>query len=133
MSRENVEVVRRVLAAVASGDLEQVIAFADPEIVVDASRNVFNPRIYAGIDGLRQMLAAMNDAWEGMRIESPEFIDAGECVVVVGRLLGTGRVSGVEVTRPNGQIWTVRAGRVVRVEYGFTNRREALEAAGLSE
>ncbi len=43
MSQENVEVVRSVLAAIAVGDQERAVAFLDPQIVVDATRNVFKP------------------------------------------------------------------------------------------
>ena len=133
MSQENVEIVRRLLDALNLGDREMAVAFADPEIVIDATRHVINPGTYAGIDGLRQMLAGMDEVWEEMRMEPTEFIDGEDRVVVIGRLVGKGKGSGVEVDRPNAQIWTLRDGRVMRLAYGFTNRTEALEAAGLLE
>jgi hypothetical protein len=34
------------------------------------------------------------------------------------------------VDRPNGQVWTIRDGRIARVEIGFTSRDEAMAAAG---
>jgi len=50
----------------------------------------------------------------------------------MSRMIGKGKGSGVEVARPvNGQVWTIRDGRVTRLEFGFTDRNEALEAAGL--
>src|SRR5687767_5184466 len=134
MSEENVEIVRRVLGAMNAGDRETVVTtFADREIIVDATRNVINPGTFFGIDGLREMLAGMDEVWEGMRMEPAEFIDGGDRVVVVGRLVGRGRGSGIEIDRPNAQIWTLRDGRVTRLAYGFTNRMGAREAAGLSE
>lgn len=60
-------------------------------------------------------------------------IDAGSRVVVVGRLVGKGKASGVEVEQPIAGIWNVRDGRVVRVELGYTDRAEALAAVGLSD
>jgi uncharacterized protein len=133
MSQENVEIVRSALGAWAPEERERVLTLADPEIVIDATRNVFNPGTYAGIDGVRRMLVSMDETWERMRVEPKEFIDAGDQVVVIGRLIGKGRGSGVEVERFNGQVWTVRQGRIVRLEIGFTDRAEALKAAGLSE
>jgi uncharacterized protein len=133
MSRENVEIVRTVLAAGDAGDWERAFSLADPEIVLDATRNVFNPATYTGIDGLREWLAAVQDVWREVRVESAEFIEAGERVVVIGRLVGTGKGSGIAVEQPNGQVWTVRGGRVVRLEIGYTDRAEVLEAVGLRD
>ena len=134
MSQENVEVVRRILRAFAAGDRDEVLSLVDPEVVVDATRRVLNPATYVGIDGVRQMFAGMDEAWEEVRLEGQEVIDGGDRVVVISRMIGTGKGSGVEVERPvNGQVWTIREGRVVRLDLGFTDREAALEAAGLSE
>ncbi len=77
------------------------------------------------------MLAAMDEAWEEIRLNEQEFIDGGDRIVVISRMIGKGRGSGVEVERPvNGQVWTIRKGRVTRLELGFTDRDDALTAAG---
>jgi ketosteroid isomerase-like protein len=132
MSEENVEVVRSVLASLMARDLETVRALIDPRIVVDATRNVINPTIYVGIDGLWEMEAAVNEAWEKIGTEAYEFIDGGDQVVVIGRLVGKGRASGVAVERPTAQVWTLQDGRIVRWEYGYTNPQDALKVAGLT-
>jgi ketosteroid isomerase-like protein len=133
MSRENVEVVRAVLEAVAAGDRDRVIPLVDPDCVIDASRNVFNPATYVGIDGVRRFFAVMDETWAEMHVEPHEFVDAGDLVVVIGRLVGRGKGSGVDVERFNGQVWTVRKGLVVRLEVGYTDREAVLEARGLRE
>jgi ketosteroid isomerase-like protein len=133
MSQENVEVVRSAVAAIAVGDRERAFAFFDPQIVVDATRYVFNPATYVGFEGLRQMAAATDETWEGIHMEAVEFIDAGDQVVVIGRLVGKGKGSGVEVAQPAGQVCTLRNGRIVRWEIGYTDRSEALDAVGLRE
>jgi ketosteroid isomerase-like protein len=133
VSQENVEVVREVVAARAAGNRERSLGFLHPEIVVDGSRNVFNPASCVGIDGLRRMASERDDVWEEFRIEAEEFIDAGDQVVVVGRLFGKGRGSGVEVESPTAQVFTVREGRVVRWEFGYADRAEAFKAVGLED
>jgi ketosteroid isomerase-like protein len=133
MSEKNVEIVQKVFAALNRGDREEAIGLAHPEVVLDATRSVFNPKTYYGRDGLRQWLTDTNETWEGMHTEQNEFIDAGDRVAVIGRLVGKGKGSGVEVGSPNGTILTIRDGLVIRSETGYTNRRETLEAAGLSE
>jgi ketosteroid isomerase-like protein len=133
MSQENVEVVRSVFAAVNRDDREIAFGLADPEIVVDATRRVFNPTIYVGFEGIRRWADDMDEVWQEFRVEEIEFIDAGDRVVVVIRLHGTGKSSGIEVQQSVAGIWTVRNGRVVRVEIGYTDPCEALKAVGLSE
>ena len=133
MSQENVEIARSIFEALNRGDRERGIELAHPEVVLDATRNVFNPKTYVGKDGLRQWLADTDDVWEGMRTEQNEFIDAGDRVVVIGRLVGKGKGSGVEVARPNATVLTIRNGLLIRSETSFTDRREALKAVGLSE
>jgi len=133
VSQENVEVVRSVLTAISARDRDKALAFAHPEIVVDATRNVFNPATYVGIDGLQRMIAATEETWEEIRTEPLEYIDAGDRVVVIGWLVGKGRGSGVEVERHTAHVWTVSNGRVVGWELGYTNRHEALKAVGLEQ
>jgi uncharacterized protein len=133
MSQENVEIVRSVYAAGASGDRQKALRFFDPEVVVDASRRVFNPATYVGLEGLGRMFSDTSEVWETFRFEPLEFIEVGDRVVVSGRLVGKGRGSGVEVDQPIAAIWTLRDGRIVRWEVGYAGRAEALEAVGLSE
>ena len=67
MSQENVEVVRRVIAALGAGDREDVLRYFDPEVVVDASRHGLNPATYVGVNGLRRMVAAADAVWDEIR------------------------------------------------------------------
>jgi ketosteroid isomerase-like protein len=63
MSQENVELARSIFEALNRGDRERAHEFAHPEVVLDATRNVFNPKTYVGIDGLRQWLADTDELW----------------------------------------------------------------------
>jgi uncharacterized protein len=133
MSQENVEIVRSVYEAANRGDRERTLGFLHPDIVIDATRRVFNPTTYVGMDGVRRFFADMDEIWGEFGLELVELIDAGNRVVVIGRLVGTGKASGVRVDQPIAGIWTVRDDRVVRVEMGYTERDQALEAVGLAE
>jgi uncharacterized protein len=133
VSQENVEVVQRVLAAFGRYDERSVLGLLDPQVVFDATRRKVNPRIYIGMDGLRQMLADRDEVWEVFRTEPREFIDAGDRVVVTGLWVGKGKGSGIQVQQPTVHVFTLRDGRVVRWELGHTDRSQALEAADLRE
>ena len=58
------EIVRKMLAAIAAGQREQALEFVDPEIVVDATRNVINPGTYVGFDGLERWQADIDEIWK---------------------------------------------------------------------
>jgi ketosteroid isomerase-like protein len=132
MSEENVEIVRAVFEELNGGDREKAIASPTP-------RSCWMPLVACSIPTrrrerrLRKWLVDTDDVWEGMHTEQNEFIDAGDRVVVIGRLAGKGKSSGVEIGQPNATILTIRDGLVIRSETGYTDRREALEAVGLSE
>jgi hypothetical protein len=59
-----------------------------------------------------------------------KFIDAGSQIVVVGRWVGRGKGSGVEVQQPTVHVFGLRDAKIERVEI-FGTRSEALEAVGL--
>jgi ketosteroid isomerase-like protein len=61
---------------------------------------------------------------------SQDFIEAGDQVVTLVRQVGRGRLSGAEVEQRFAQLWTVRGGKIVRMEM-YTDKETALEAAGL--
>ena len=86
---------------------------------------------FTTLDEFRQLTETFISAWKSVRWLADEFIDAGEHVVVPFTNRLTGR-DGIEVEAHGTLLWTIRAGRVVRVCL-YQRREEALEAAGLSE
>jgi ketosteroid isomerase-like protein len=139
MSQQNVEVVRRLIEAWNRNEqervvpLERVVPFLDPDVIFDATRRNINPKTYDGIEGIRAMLAERDEVWGEFRMEPDEFVDAGDRVVAIGRWVGKGSASRVEVNQPIADVFTLDAGRVVRCEIGYSDRAEALAAAGLRE
>ena len=137
MSKENVEIVRRVYMAVAQGDTEGVLAAYDPAVEWDFRgspfRDFLKESVYRGHEGIRRFIGERyDDAWADIEDHLDEVIDAGDQVVSVVTSRGRGRASGVEVNREHAGLWTIRAGNIVRVAW-FGTRAEALGAAGLSE
>ena len=133
MSEENVERVRRLIEAWNRNEPDTAIGILDPGVVLDATRRLVNPKIYTGIRGMRRMRADTHEVWEEFRMEPDEVVGAGDRVVAIGRWVGRGAGSGVMVEQPVADVFTLHDGRVVRTEIGFTDRAEALEAAGLSD
>jgi len=132
MSQENVEIVRQLFDIWGRGDWA-----GGRELFDDSCEVVFSASAFPDADAYgvgREALRAWFDfaeAFEEFAFEVNKIVDAGERVVVFSSIRGRGRASGVEVDAKVGNVFTLRDGKVIR--YAMTNRREALEAAGLSE
>ena len=136
MSQENVEVVRRIYEAYNRGDIEGMLALADPppefEFVPSGVLIPDLSRVQRGPEGLRRLAEVFSGEFDALQMEIQELIDAGDQVYSSFTLQGRGKQSGVETTFDGWLVWTVRDGRIARL-LGFTDRDPALEAAGLSE
>jgi ketosteroid isomerase-like protein len=130
MSEENVEIVRRAFAYEVSGvgDRAEAEAVFDPNVVMNPS----DERPSYGFDAMRSNMERWTSAFDDLEVTAEEFIDAGDRVLVTAYHRGRGRASGVEVDTRFYELYTLRDRKVVRVDE-FTDRPEALEAAGLSE
>lgn len=136
MSRENVEVVRRVYEAAGSRDAATVLSLYDSDVELDNTRLEIADDaggIYRGHDGLREFFRDWHQAWENVEYDYDELIDAGDDkVVAVVTRRARGRSSGAAVELHAALVWTLRNGRVARVVW-FRTRQEALAAAGLGQ
>jgi len=136
MSRRNVELVEGIYRefghdwtmAATSAELE---GLADPKIEVDLSRRQLNPAVYQGYEGLRRSGREVREVWEDWRIVPERFVDAGDRVLVVERYGGRGRESGLQLEERGAAIWTLRNGRVLRLEVGIPID-EAFASLGLT-
>ncbi len=124
MSQKNVEIVRRFLLV----DLDEALTYADPGIVW----NPIEESPTQGHDAVRASLARWKGEWDDYKLMPEEFEDRGDRVVVTVRMRGRGRGSGVEVDGRFYDVYTLRGGKIVRMDQ-FTERSEALEAVVRSE
>jgi ketosteroid isomerase-like protein len=124
MSQESVEIVRRFLL----GDVDEALAYADPEIVW----NPIEELPTQGHGAVRASLARWKAEWDDYEMLPEEFVDRGDRVVVTVRLGGRGRGSGVEIDARFYDVYTLRDGKIVRMDQ-FNERSQALEAAGLPQ
>ena len=131
MSRENVEMVRHILAMLDQGDdPHELVA---PEFVMDFSRRRLNPVVVRGRDMVRAFAEGDGQMWEGghLAYQPKELIDAGDKVLAFVRVTGRGQASGVEVEADTWVVWTFRDGKPVEWTYFGDDRASALQAVGL--
>jgi ketosteroid isomerase-like protein len=134
MSQENVEVVRHILGLWNAGGVEpkRRPEFFDPELRMDLRGRKINPAVYDGYEGLDRFASDVAEVWDRFSVELVELIDADPRVVSVMQVTGRGQGSGIEVESLLAWVWTLRDGRVLRVEGDF-DRDSALGAAGLGD
>lgn len=132
MSHENVEILRRMYKAAAGGDWGSVVReYAHPDW---EARFVAGPGAgtYRGHEAFLAALSDVTAAFDAWIVEPLEFFESGDQIVVIvrHRLRATGTDSEFEYR--NGQIWTVRDGKIQSL-LQYPTPEEALEAVGLSE
>ena len=133
MSEENVQVVREMTARFNRDGFMPEDLF-DPEVELFNIRESPLPGPYRGYEGLREWREGVFEVLEDGRFEIDDLIDVDESDLVIFRvrLLGRARHTGLQIDIGWTAVQWFREGRIYRSE-SFTNRAEALEAAGLSE
>jgi hypothetical protein len=127
--------IGRAYAAANRRDFDLVLMGWDPASEYHPSGDLLPPDlepVFYGHDGYRQLWRYWLDAFEDIRWDPDEVLDFGDKLLVTTQQRGHGSGSGVGVSEPVFQLFTLRRGLVLRQE-DFSDRSKALEAAGLSE
>jgi ketosteroid isomerase-like protein len=122
-------------AAANRRDFDSVLVGWDPASEYRPSSDLMPPdleTIFYGHDGYRQLWRYWLDAFEDIRWDPKEILDFGDRFLVRAQQRGRGSGSGVAVSEPVFQLFTLRRGLVVRQE-DFLDRSKALEAVGLRD
>ena len=105
----------------------------DPDVVWDTSASEMpSAGVYRGHEGVERFFREWLGTWSDYGVETSEFIDAGDSVVVVFRQSGIGRSSGVRAEHDFFGVYDISDSQVIRYRQ-YESRNEALEAVGLSE
>jgi ketosteroid isomerase-like protein len=113
------------------GDVDAALEFLQRDVVLDFSRNVFNPRVLKGHAGYRQLLAEVGEVWGEVHFEIEELRPAGDDVVVALVLArARGRTSGADTETRVAQVFRLREGKIAEIR-AYADREEALRDAGV--
>jgi ketosteroid isomerase-like protein len=134
MPEENVEVgksVRRLFAAFNRRDWRAFSAELDAEVEYVP---VEEDAVYRGPEAVTQYAKGWLEAWGTFlgEVEEIESTPVKDRAFIVVRFRGGGKGSGVAIDTRGFWVSESRGGRLYRIS-DYTDRAEALEAAGLSE
>jgi ketosteroid isomerase-like protein len=133
MSQENIEALRPVYAEWGRGNWKPRF-----DVYADDMEWGWSDEFPDSLEGVSadpelasSRLRAWLSPWEDWRCEAEEFVSNGDFVVVLTRYTGRGKGSGATVDTRGAHLWTLRDGKVRRLEV-FSSRDRALAAAGLA-
>jgi ketosteroid isomerase-like protein len=125
--------VEEVARAVNARDLDAFDRLFHAEIEFRSLIAASEGEVYRGAEGLRAWIETMDDVWSGFHLELTDLRDpGGDDVVVVFRLTGVAKGSGVPLDSLVGQVWTWRDGLPWR-NIAHSTPDEAYAALGLRE
>jgi uncharacterized protein len=125
MPEDSVEVVRKLFAALDGENYEDVLGLFDPEVEWLPAEGS-----YAGIEGVVQSFIDWMEPWDEHTVILEETTASGQKVLAVVHLTGRGSSSGMEIDQRFFQVYTLREGKIIRMDE-FVDRDPAAKAAGL--
>ena len=137
MSKENVETVKRAVAAWNADDLDAHLIELDADIEwhpsIQPGLEGKEAAVFRGHEGARKSWREFHgETWESVKNRPQEIRDLGDSVLLLGQMDLTARATGIEFSQELGELIEFREGKIARVR-DFLTHAEALEAAGLSE
>jgi ketosteroid isomerase-like protein len=135
MSQDNVDVVRRAIAAFNRGELDTIADtydwyHPDLEFLEDPSHP--DHAAHRGPGAIEAYFRNFIDLFDDYRFEIEEIVDAGDKVVVVNRQRARSSGRGGEVDMRNTWVFEFRDDRIARIT-PYWDRATALAAVGLAE
>ena len=90
MSQQNVEIVRRGYERFNDGDIDGFLEFCAPDLEFRDLPDLPGSRVFIGHGAVRGWWSQLYDAFENLRFDAEEFIDAGDRVLVPTHGTGCG-------------------------------------------
>ncbi len=116
----------------AEGNLKAGLDLLDEHVVYINRPGLFVTGTCYGLEEMQRWMREFLRAWDSYEAHATEFIPCSNTVVVAFRQVAMGSGSGVPIEMNSFAVWTFRGRKAIRLEK-MPDRREALEAAGLSE
>jgi ketosteroid isomerase-like protein len=146
MSEENVEIVRAIFEPFNGVDIagidwggeamrEIIEDRYSPDVeltTMESAIGIGPSRSYSGWDGLVRYLKEWFEPFSEYHLDSLDFLDVGDRVIVPSRARGVGTGSGIRVDMELVISYQFRDGLITRVDE-YDTVEDALEAAGLQE
>jgi ketosteroid isomerase-like protein len=133
MSKENVDVARRLVEAWNGGDVDAFVETFHPETEyfseLIARMEGDDNAVFRGRAGMRRFWEEWHSVWD-LTIEVSEIRDLGDTVLTLGRNRARGETSGIDLNVPMAYVSEFEGG-LIRKSRAYHDPNRALEAVGL--
>lgn len=133
MASDRVELVRGIYELWNRGDRAATIELLQPDVEFVNPDYAVEPGTRRGVSSVREaMIENLDAAFSSYELDPHELIPAGEAQVLVLLMFrACGRDSGARIEVAEQHLWTLRDGKISRIEW-FHDEAEARRAAGLA-
>jgi ketosteroid isomerase-like protein len=131
MSHQNVELVRNAFQALSTGGIEAALSFFTPDVVWYTTDRWLEGPAYRGHAGMRQLVAAFSENFDGWAYELEDIRDADDRVVALTYMSGRIKNSRQSVNQSPGLVVSDFRGATFGEVRVFPTWHQALESAGV--
>jgi ketosteroid isomerase-like protein len=128
MPSEPLEIVQQVGERWNAGDIDGMLDLFHDDVVMTPSPHWLETVQLKGKDAFRRNTEEWLGAWDSIEMETEQVEAFGNRVLAHGCWVSTGRVSGLDGRMPIQMVFTVRDGRIARLEW-FEDHASAVAAA----
>ncbi len=131
MSQENLEVVRRAVAALNVRDLDGYLALCTPDVELHIPEVIAG--VYEGPQGIRRFLTDVEDTAPDFHIDIQDLKAVGDDQVLAPiQTVSHGRASGIPMATTHTNVYDLVDGKIGRIRI-FLDHHQALKAVGLED
>lgn len=129
MPEEDVKSLRRIYEALSRWDVDELLGDVAHDVEWTAPDTVPWGGTRHGHDGVQAFATIFQDHVEGSWADPDDFLDAGDRMVVLGRLRGRARATGEDFEVGFAHVWTITEGVVTRCR-GYYDSGPIMAALG---
>jgi ketosteroid isomerase-like protein len=111
------DIVRQVSERWNAGDIDGLLELYADDLVVQTGEHWPEQATLQGKTAFRESIHEWLDVWESIAVETDHVEVFGDRVVARGAWRSTGRLSGIEGRLPIHIVFTVRDGKIARVDW----------------
>jgi ketosteroid isomerase-like protein len=124
------EIVRQLGQRWNAGDVQGLLELYHDDVTIHTAEHWPEQDVLEGKAAFRESIDEWLSVWESIEVETVHVEAYGDRVVARGAWRSTGRLSGVEGTMPIHIVFTVRDGKIARVDWCPDHEQAVATARG---
>ena len=116
MAEEDLQALRRIYDAFSRWDVDELARDVTHDFELEMPDSLPFGGTRHGYDGVQAFASVFREHVDGPWADPDDFLDAGDRVVVLGRMLGEGKQTGQAFRAPFAAVWTFSDGVASRFQ-----------------